>query len=164
MFNIEVFNTYQMPFWLSNFFLGGHFTVICYAKFPPFTMKASPKTACQELQWLQFANRNIVGFQSWDSSTLFQIPITPTISALQLRLGTNCNFGLASTTIYERGFSKHNWVKSHCRSRLKLETLDALMRVSSCNLPMENTDWTTIFDTWKSTKNRRALPLELDDD
>ena len=25
-------------------------------------------------------------------------------------------------------------------------------------------DWTNIFDTWKSTKKRRALPLKLDDD
>ena len=28
---------------------------------------------------------------------------------------------------------------------------------------MENMDWARIFDTWKSTKNWRALPLELDD-
>ena len=64
----------------------------------------------------------------------------------------------------EHGFSKQNWVKSDRRSRLKLETLDALMRVSLCGLPMENMDWARIFDTWKSTKNCRALPLELDDD
>ena len=25
-------------------------------------------------------------------------------------------------------------------------------------------DWAKTFDTWKSTKNWRALPLELDDD
>ena len=29
---------------------------------------------------------------------------------------------------------------------------------------MDNMDWAKIFDTWKSTKTRRALPLELDDD
>ena len=29
---------------------------------------------------------------------------------------------------------------------------------------MENVDWAKNFDTWESTKNRRALPLELDDD
>ena len=29
---------------------------------------------------------------------------------------------------------------------------------------MKNMDWARILDTWKSTKNRRALPLELDDD
>ena len=38
------------------------------------------------------------------------------------------------------------------------------MRVSLCNLPMENMNWTRIFDTWKSTKNQKTLPLELDDD
>ena len=25
-------------------------------------------------------------------------------------------------------------------------------------------EWARIFDTWKLTKNSRALPLELDDD
>jgi hypothetical protein len=29
---------------------------------------------------------------------------------------------------------------------------------------MKNMDWARTFDTWQSTKNRRALPLELDDD
>ena len=72
---------------------------------------------------------------------------------------------LASATICERGFSKHNWVKSDRKSRLKLERLDALMRVSSCNLLMGNMDRAKNFDTWKSTKKtRRALPLKLDDD
>ena len=28
---------------------------------------------------------------------------------------------------------------------------------------MKNISWARIFDTWKSTKNLRALPLELDD-
>ena len=28
----------------------------------------------------------------------------------------------------------------------------------------KNMDWAIIFDTWKSTKNQKALPLELDDD
>jgi hypothetical protein len=46
----------------------------------------------------------------------------------------------------------------------KIETLDASMRVSLCGLPMENMDWAKNFDTWKPTKNRKALPLELDDD
>ena len=55
-------------------------------------------------------------------------------------------------------------MKSVCKSQLKLETLDALIQVSLGGLPMENMDWAKIFDTSKSTKNRRALPLELDDD
>jgi hypothetical protein len=54
-------------------------------------------------------------------------------------------------------------MKNDRRSRLKLETLDALMWVSLCSLPMDNMDWTRIFNTQKLTENRRALPLELDD-
>ena len=37
------------------------------------------------------------------------------------------------------------------------------MRVSLCDLPMENMSWAQIYDTWKSTNYRKALPLELDD-
>ena len=122
------------------------------------------KTARHKIQWLQFVNRNIVGLQSWHSSRHFQIPITLAISILQLQLDIDCKFGLANTIICERGFSKHNWVKSDRRSRLKPETLDALMRVSLCGLPMETMDWAKKFDTWKLTTNRRVLPLELDDD
>jgi hypothetical protein len=53
-------------------------------------VEASPKMACRKIQWLQFANRNIVGFQSWHSIRHFQIPITLATSTrhwLQLRLG-----------------------------------------------------------------------------
>ena len=35
------------------------------------------------------------------------------------------------------------------------------MQVSLCGLPMENMDWTGIFDTWKLTQTHRALPLEV---
>ena len=105
------------------------------------------KNSLSQIQWLQFANKDIFGFQSWHSSRHFQIPITTAISTMQLRLGTDCNFGLASTTVYERGFSKQFWVENDCKIRLKLETLDALMRVSLCGLPMENMDWARIFDT-----------------
>ena len=74
---------------------------------------------------------------------------------LQLWLGIDYNSGLANTTICERGFSKQIWANlSDRRNRLKLETWNALMRVSLCGLPMENMDWARIFDTWKSTKNR----------
>ena len=55
-------------------------------------------------------------------------------------------------------------MKSDRSRRLKLETLDALMRVLLCGLPMENMDWAKTLDTWKSTKNWRVVPLELDDD
>ena len=90
MLNIEIFNACRMPFWLSNFFLffKGHFTKMCSAKFPPFTVKASPKIACHKI--LQLVDRNIVGLRSWHSSRYFQIPNT-----LQFRLN---NFDSAMTT------------------------------------------------------------------
>ena len=139
MFNIEVFDTCQMSFWLSSFFSFPFFWALhrgMLCKVSPFTVKSSPKGACHKIQWLQFANRNIVGFQSWHSSIHFQIPITPAISTLQLRLGIDYNFGLVSTTICEHGFPKHNWVKSDRKSPLKLETMNALMQVSLCDLPI----------------------------
>jgi hypothetical protein len=43
-----------------------------------------------------------------------------------------------STAICERGFSKQNLIKSHLRTSLKLETLDALMCISCANIPVEN--------------------------
>ena len=69
-------------------FFGGHFTKTYSTKFPPVTMKSSPITACHKIQWLQFANKNIVGLQSWHSNIHFQIPKTPKISTLQLRLNS----------------------------------------------------------------------------
>ena len=36
------------------------------------------------------------------------------------------------------------WVKWDCKIQSKLETLDALMRASSCGLPMENVDWVRV--------------------
>ena len=131
------------------FFSFGNFTKMRSTKFPPVKVNlASPKTTCHKIQWLQFANKNIAGLQFWHSSIHFQIPINPAISTLHLRLGTHYNFGLrhASTTICEGGFSKQIWVKGDHKSRLKLETLDALMRASLCSLPMENMDWARIFD------------------
>ena len=117
MFNIEVFNTCQMPFGLSKkFVFWGQFTKMCSTKFPPIIVKASTKNAYHKIPCLQFANRNIARLQSWHSGIHFQILITPTISTLQLWLGIDCNFGLASTTKCECGFSKHNWVKNDHRS------------------------------------------------
>ena len=145
------------------FVFWGHFTKMCFAKFPPFIVKASSKNACHKIYWQQFVNRNIDGLQSWYSNRHFQIPITRANSTLELRLGTDCNFGLASTTTCERGFSKNiGW--RLIVSRLKLETLDALMQVSLCGLPMENMDWAKKLDTCKSTKIRRTLHLQLDGD
>ena len=100
---------------------------MCFAKFPPVTLKASPKITRHKIHSLQFAQRNIVGVQSWHSSRPFQILIIPTILTMQLRLGIDCKFGLANTTICEHGLSKESWMKSDCKSQLKLETLDTLM-------------------------------------
>ena len=132
VFNIEVFNTCQMPFWQSKkpFFLWAlHKNVLC--KVPLVIVKASP---CHKIHWLQVANKTIVGLQSWHSSKHFQIPTTLATSAWQAQLYMNV------------------WVKSDCRSRLKLATLDVLMRVSLCSLPMENMDWARIFDSQHFTK------------
>ena len=112
------------------FWGGGHFIEMCSAKFPPVTVKASPQIACHKIQWLQFPNRNIVGFQYWHSCRHFHISITFAILTLRLQLGTNYNFGLERTTLCERGFSKQYWVKIDRKGRLKFETWDALMRVS----------------------------------
>ena len=56
---------------------------------------------------------------------------------MQLQLGTDYNFSLASTSKCERGFSKHNWVKSDRIIQVELETLNTLMRVSLYTLPMK---------------------------
>ena len=60
----------------------------------------------------------------------------------------------ARTTICECGFSKHNWVKSDHWSRLKLETLDAFMRVSLCGVPMKIMDWVDFLTLGNRPKTR----------
>jgi hypothetical protein len=44
--------------------------------------------------------------------------------------------------IYERGFFRN---KSHLQGSLKVDTLNTLMRVSICNIEMDNMDWRTNF-------------------
>ena len=106
------------------FFLGGggHFTKMCSAKFAPVTMKASPKNACHKIRWLQCANWNMVGLQSWHSGKHFQIPTTHAISTLQPQLDIDYNFSLAtqlyvnmdfSTIIGWRVIAKVNWNLKH---------------------------------------------------
>jgi hypothetical protein len=74
-----------------------------------------------------------------------------------------------STAVCERGFSKQNWVKSERRTRLNLETLDALMRASLNGLEVDAMNWEAIYDIWKvDTKTKKWRPLvlqevELDD-
>jgi hypothetical protein len=64
----------------KSFLIFGHFTKMCSAKFSLVIMKASLESVCHKIKWLQFANKNIGGLQSWHSSRHFQIPITPTTS------------------------------------------------------------------------------------
>ena len=73
---------------------------------------------------------------------------TSTRHWLQLRLGKH------NYCICERGFSKHSRVKSDRTSRSKLETLDALMRVSLSGLPMENMDWAKILALGNRPKSK----------
>ena len=57
----------------------------------------------------------------------------------------------SSIEICERGFSKQNAIKSHVLNHLlatlKLDTLDALMRVSLCGLKLV-IDWREVIDLW----------------
>ena len=60
-------------------------------------------------------------------------------------------------------FLKHNWVKSKKKTRLKLDTLDALVRVSLIGFEVEFMDWNGIFESWKlvtKTNKRKALSLQ----
>ena len=162
VFNIEVFNTCQMSFWPSyiyKFFLiiVGQFTKMCSAKFPLVIVKASSKNACHKISWLQCANWTRVGLKSWHSSRHFQIPnnscnFNSATSAWQAQLYANMDF---PNKIGWRVIAKVDWNLKHW------------MHWCECHyavLRMENMGWTRIFDTWKSIKNQRALPLELDDD
>ena len=68
-----------------------------------------------------------------------------------------------STLVCECGFLKHNWVKSERTTRLNLDTLDALTRVSLNGFKVELMDWNGIFETWKTatrTNKRRVLSLQ----
>jgi hypothetical protein len=64
-----------------------------------------------------------------------------------------------STTICERGFSRQNLIKNHLRTSLKLETLDALMRISCANILVENINCNALMLVWRNMKDRRIHPL-----
>ena len=66
----------------------------------------------------------------------------------------------ASTAICERGFSKQNVVKSTLRSRLRLNTLDALMCVSLCGLGANEINWQVVLQEWRNMRDRRILVLD----
>jgi len=64
-----------------------------------------------------------------------------------------------STKICEKDFSKQNLIKSHLRTSLKLETLDALMHISCANNPVENINWNAVMLVWRNMKDRIIHPL-----
>jgi hypothetical protein len=53
--------------------------------------------------------------------------------------------------------SKHNCVKSDCRSKLKFETSDALMLVPLCGKEVEAMDWPNIFYVWGGMQNHKVV-------
>ena len=60
-------------------------------------------------------------------------------------------------------FPKHNWVKCERRTRLNLDTLDALTRDTLSGVGVEFTNWNGIFESWntaKRTNKRRALSVQ----
>ena len=65
----------------------------------------------------------------------------------------------ASTVDCERGFSKQNIIKDIQKSRLGLDTLDALMRISLNELELYVVDWNVVYEVWRDTKSRRVLKL-----
>ncbi len=75
---------------------------------------------------------------------------------------TSCNFGkkyllFLQILLFMRGAFPN---KSHLQGSLKWDTLNALMRVSLCNIEMDNMDWRTIFEAWRNMTNYRILILE----
>ena len=65
----------------------------------------------------------------------------------------------SSIAICERGFSKQNASKSHLFNRLNLKTLDALMRVSLCELDVDGMDW-ALINSWRNMQGRRIVTLD----
>jgi hypothetical protein len=65
----------------------------------------------------------------------------------------------ASTVDCERGFSKQNIIKDIRKSRLGLDTLDALMRISLNGPELSDVDWNVVYGLWRDTKSRRLLDL-----
>jgi hypothetical protein len=54
----------------------------------------------------------------------------------------------------ETNFSKQNAIKNQLWASLKLDTLDALMKVSLYNIKMDNMDWNAIFEVWGTWKHQ----------
>ena len=65
----------------------------------------------------------------------------------------------ASTLDCERGFSKQNIIKDIRKSKLGLDTLDALMRISLNGPELSVVDWNVVYEVWRDTKSRRVLEV-----
>ena len=139
------------------FVFWGHFTKACSAKSPPFTVKAFQKTACHKIQWLQFVTRNIAGPQPWYSRKHFRIPVT-------LQFG-HCNFDLALTAT--SAWQAQLYVNVDFPNIIGWRVIVIVdwnlkngMHWCECHCAAFWWEIWIGFDTWKSTKNRRALPLD----
>jgi hypothetical protein len=82
----------------------GHFTKMCFTKFPPFTMKVYRKIVCHKIQWRQFANKNIIGLQSWHSDRHCHTGLSDS--------NNSCNFDFATLTWHwlQLRLGKHNYM------------------------------------------------------
>ncbi|XP_057858696.1 uncharacterized protein LOC131067628 [Cryptomeria japonica] len=62
----------------------------------------------------------------------------------------------ASAVACARGFSRQNTIKDTRRTKLSLDTLDALMRVSLAGLDSSTVEWNRVYEIWKDAKQRRV--------
>src|ERR1700737_1642098 len=62
-------------------------------------------------------------------------------------------------SLHKRDFFRQNLIKSHLLASLKLETLDALMRISCANIPVENINWNAMMLVSRNMKDRRIHSL-----
>ena len=61
----------------------------------------------------------------------------------------------ANTVACEQGFSKQNVIKDIGRTKLPINTLDALMRVSLTCPDISEVEWQRVYEIWHSAKERR---------
>ena len=61
----------------------------------------------------------------------------------------------ANSVACERGFSKQNVIKDIRRTKLSINTLDALMRVSLIGPDVSKVEWQRAYEIWYSAKERR---------
>ncbi len=47
------------------------------------------------------------------------------------------------------------------RSRMKLKTLDALLKMFSCGKELQVMEWPSIFDIWNDMKHQKVIELDV---